>query len=303
MDVVPSHFSRTGAGSRQVAETDTNSHPMESVSWIDAANFCNKLSRKEGLTPCYAINTENVTSLDGSGYRLPSEAEWEFACRAGTTTVFAFGRWNSTWDLFTWYADISDGMTHSVGENCRILLASATYTATSGSSARTALTRSIISVRRLITRPDRQLQTTMQRIFPTLSQEVSSQVLFSVRLAFFSQFLFGVCSDAGVRQGVWHDDLGRLDQLLHRVPGRGDLIDGCLVSDRDLGHAQAAQFVDSLGHGDIECLPTPREFPDDLIRQHDYEHMPPCSRFLADENRTHFQVRCLARSKSPFDIR
>ena len=99
----------------------------------------------------------------------------------------------------------------------------------------------------------------IKRIFPPSSQRASSQVLSSARFAFFGQFLFGVCSGAGVRQSVWHDDLGRIEQLPHRVPGRGDLIDGCLVSDRHLGHAQAAQFVDSLGHGDVECPQTPAQ--------------------------------------------
>ena len=75
----PSHFqNREGQAEGEVrlfeAETNTDNRPVEQVSWLDALEFCNRLSQRTGRT-----------------YTLPSEAQWEYACRAGTTTPFYFG--------------------------------------------------------------------------------------------------------------------------------------------------------------------------------------------------------------------
>jgi formylglycine-generating enzyme required for sulfatase activity len=77
----------------------TVDHPVGNVSWNDAVSFCEWLSRKEGKT-----------------YRLPTEAEWEYACRAGSIGHFGFSAPDGSLGEYGWYADNSEKKTHPVGQ-------------------------------------------------------------------------------------------------------------------------------------------------------------------------------------------
>jgi serine/threonine protein kinase len=82
MSTNPSAFSSTGFYKAQVAGLDTSHYPVEAVSWDEAMEFCRKLTAQERSAGRLTV---------GWKYTLPSEAQWEYACRAGTKTATAFG--------------------------------------------------------------------------------------------------------------------------------------------------------------------------------------------------------------------
>jgi len=90
-------------------------NPVERVSWLDAIRSCNALSEKEGLRPCYDLKTR-ACDFKADGYRLPTEAEWEYACRAGTTADYHFGRTDADLARHEWFQDNAFGQSHPVGK-------------------------------------------------------------------------------------------------------------------------------------------------------------------------------------------
>ncbi|WP_433942997.1 formylglycine-generating enzyme family protein [Paenibacillus sp. SN-8-1] len=87
--------------------------PVTEVSWNDAIAFCNRFSRQSGLEECYTVSkdgTDVAWKRQASGYRLPTEAEWQYACQAGTV-----GYRYSDLDNIAWYRGNSEGRVRKAG--------------------------------------------------------------------------------------------------------------------------------------------------------------------------------------------
>lgn len=111
-------------------------YPMYAMTWYDACAFCNRLSIVSGLTPCYYNDPDFITVFDGDppivygpvfwdrdadGFRLPTESEWEFFCRAGHESPYNNGRRNTecygvdpNLDPLAWYSGNSNGRPHTI---------------------------------------------------------------------------------------------------------------------------------------------------------------------------------------------
>jgi formylglycine-generating enzyme required for sulfatase activity len=99
MGTNPSYFQK-----REIRKSDSSMYPVEQVSWEDAVEFCKKLSDLP--------EEKNA----GRVYRLPTEAEWEYACRAGSKSAYSFGESSKSLGDYAWFNRNSNSQTHPVGE-------------------------------------------------------------------------------------------------------------------------------------------------------------------------------------------
>jgi len=111
--VTQEHYQKIMGNNPSRWKADKN--PVEQVRWSDAVKFCNARSRAEGFQPCYDLETWQC-NFEANGYRLPTEAEWECACRAGTQTTYFFGNDNSKLGDYAWFDKNAGGHPQPVAQ-------------------------------------------------------------------------------------------------------------------------------------------------------------------------------------------